>query len=60
MTDAERQVGRIKAIIYACDELTKNSDRYKEGNIAKLIALETAYDHIKGVLDNPAYCPWQE
>lgn len=52
----EMQIGRIEAVIEAAEEVLKrNVDRE-----TKLMAKETAYDHIKGIVEDEGYCPWQE
>lgn len=59
MTEAEKQISRIKAILEASEEVISSALKYgNSGTIA--IAKETAYNHIKGILDEPGYCPWEE
>ena len=61
MTNAELQLGRITAIIEAANSVIEQAQKntiYHRDTIA--MAKETAYDSIKGIIEDPAYCPWQE
>lgn len=61
MTNAEMQLGRITAIIEAANGVIEQAQKntiYHRDTIT--MAKETAYDSIKGIIDDPAYCPWQE
>ena len=59
MTDAEKQIGRISAVLYASEEVIKCANKHGESR-AKQVAIETAYEHIKGIVEDVSYCPWQE
>lgn len=59
MNTYEMQVGRITAIVEAADEVIKRAK--KHGNRGTVtMAKETAFDNIKGIIEDPGYCPWQE
>lgn len=59
MTEAERQIGRIKALFEASEELITSARKY--GNAGAIsVAKETAYDHVKGIIEDVGYNPWQE
>lgn len=55
MTKTELQIGRIDAVLYAAEELLKRTNDKETRQMAK----ETAYDHIKGILDDPDWFPWK-
>ena len=55
MTKTELQIGRIDAVLYAAEELLKCTNDKETRQKAK----ETAYDHIKGILDDPDRFPWK-
>lgn len=59
MKSFETQIARIKAVIGAAEEVAVRAKRLGDKN-TELIAKETAYDHIKGILEDPGWCPWQE
>lgn len=59
MNTYEMQVGRITAIVEAADEVIKRAKKHGNRNTVTM-AKETAYDHIKGIIEDPGYCPWQE
>ena len=59
MTDEERKYSRILAIMYASEAAIKSAEKHDKKRVQK-IAIETAYEHIKGVIENVDYCPWQE
>ena len=59
MTDAERQIGRIKAIMYASEEVIASAKNMTDKSVVQT-AMEVAYEHIRDILDNPDYCPWAE
>ena len=59
MNDAERQIGRIKAIMEASEDVITRAKEY--GNTGAItVAIETAYERVKGIIDDPGYNPWQE
>lgn len=59
MTDEEKIVGRIRSIMKASEETVNKLNKYlHEKDILK--AKEVAYDHIKGVLEDVGFNPWQE
>lgn len=53
------QIGRIEAVLYASEEVIKRA-KQKGQRDTELMAKETAYDHIKGIMEDPGWCPWQE
>ena len=59
MSEALKKIRRIEAVISASEGVIKETkcDRAREYT---LIAKETAYDHIKGILEDVGYNPWQE
>ena len=59
MSDEEKMIGRIKAVLYA-SEIVVNEAKPKGVRDAVIMAKETAYDHIVGIINDPSYCPWQE
>ena len=59
MNVSERQIGRMKAIIEATEDVLEKARKYDNKGVVSL-AKETAYDHIKGIIEDPGYCPWQE
>lgn len=59
MTDSEKQIGRIKAVLSATEEVLERARVYGDQH-TEMMAKETAYDHIKGIADSVDYCPWQE
>ena len=59
MTDCERQLGRIKAVLSASEEVLERA-KVSGDKYTIMMAKETAYDHIKGIADSVDYCPWQE
>ena len=59
MNDMEMQIGRIQAVLYASEEVVKRAKRTRDRG-TELMAKETAYEHIKGIMENPGWCPWAE
>ena len=59
MIRAERQVERMRAVINASEGVIERAKEQRDRNTL-LIAKETAYDHLKGILEDADYCPWQE
>jgi hypothetical protein len=59
MTDEERQIGRIKAVLYASEEVVEKAKKVGLKDTIQQ-AQEIAYEHIKGIIEDAAYCPWQE
>lgn len=59
MNDMEMQIGRIQAVLYASEETIKRAKQEGQRD-TELMAKETAYDHIKGIMEDPGWCPWQE
>ena len=59
MNDMEMQIGRIQAVLYASEEVVKRAKRTGDRETV-MMAKETAYDHIKGIMEDPGWCPWQE
>ena len=59
MSEQELIIGRIKAILYASEEVISLA-KPKGLRDTVIIAKETAYDHIVGIINDPSYCPWQE
>lgn len=53
------QLGRINAVLGATEEVVKRAKPYNDRKTI-MMAKETAYDHIKGIMEDPSYCPWQE
>ena len=53
------QLGRINAVLYASELTITKAKEYNDRSTI-LMAKETAYDHIKGIMEDPSYCPWQE
>lgn len=56
MNNTEMQIGRIQAVILATEEVISQAKTIGDKNMAK----GTAYDHIKGIMEEPGWCPWQE
>lgn len=56
---SDKQVNRIRAVLYASEEVVSRALKHGDKETI-LMAKETAYDHIKGIIDDVAYCPWQE
>lgn len=59
MTNEERQIGRIKAILSASEEVISRVKKLGDRN-TEIMAMETAYERIKGIVDDTGYCPWAE
>ena len=59
MNDMEMQIGRIQAVLYASEEVVKRAERTGDRGTV-IMAKETAYDHIRGIMEDPGWCPWQE
>ena len=59
MTTEEKLIGRIRAILGASEEVISSARKYNDINVVG-IAKETAYDRIKGIIEDPEYNPWQE
>ena len=59
MTDEEKQIGRIKAVLYASEEVVKRAKPHGDRETV-MMAKETAYDHIKGIVEDSGWCPWAE
>lgn len=59
MNTAERQAGRIHAVISAAEEVISRAKPLGDRETV-MMAKETAYDHIKGIMEDPGWCPWQE
>lgn len=59
MTNEEIQIGRIKAVLYAAEEVIKRAKPHSNKETI-ISAKEVAYDHILGIVEDVAYCPWQE
>lgn len=59
MTDEEKIIGKINAILYASED-TIASAKPKGLLDTVLRTKEWAYDLIVGVINDPSYCPWQE
>ena len=59
MNDMEMQIGRIQAVLYASEEVITRAKRTGDRETV-MMAKETAYDHIKGIMEDPGWCPWQE
>ena len=55
MTKTEIQIGRIDAVLYATEDLLKRTND-KE---TRQMAMETAYDHIKGIVEDVEWYPWK-
>lgn len=60
MTDDEKIVSRIRAIMSASEETVAKLNKYRNDREDILLAKEVAYDHIKGVLEDVGFNPWQE
>lgn len=60
MTDEEKIVSRIRSIMQASEETVNKLNKYRHDREDVLIAKEVAYDHIKGVLEDVGFNPWQE
>ncbi|MBQ1297422.1 MAG: hypothetical protein IIY21_25485 [Clostridiales bacterium] len=59
MIKEKMQIGRIEAVLYASEEVIKRAKQEGQRD-TELMAKETAYDHIKGIMEDPGWCPWQE
>ena len=59
MTEAEKQIGRIKALMGASEDVIRSARKYGNNEVIA-VAKDTAYDHIRGILFEPGYNPWQE
>lgn len=59
MTNEEKQIGRIKAVLYAAEEMIKHAKSHSDKETI-IAAKEVAYDHILEIVEDVAYCPWQE
>lgn len=59
MTVEEKQIGRIKAILGASEDVIVKARKFRNDGVVS-VAKETAYDHIKGILEDVGYCPWAE
>lgn len=59
MTNEEKIVGRIKAILYASETVIAEA-KPRGLRDTVMSAKELAYDQILGVVEDPAWCPWQE
>lgn len=59
MVKEKMQIGRIEAVLYASEETIKQAKKAGDRETV-IMAKETAYDHIKGIMDDPDWCPWQE
>lgn len=59
MVKEKMQIGRIEAVLYASEEVVARAKRTGDRG-TELMAKETAYDHIKGIMEDPGWCPWQE
>ncbi len=59
MVKEKMQIGRIEGVLYASEETIKKA-KQKGQRDTELMAKETAYDHIKGIMEDPGWCPWQE
>lgn len=59
MNDMEMQIGRIQAVLYASEEVITRAKRTGDRETV-MMAKETAYDHIRGIMEDPGWCPWQE
>lgn len=59
MNNTEMQIGRIQAVLYASEEVIKRAKPLGDRE-TELMAKETAYDHIKGIMEDPGWCPWAE
>lgn len=60
MTTGEQQIGRIKSIMKASEDTVKKYIKAGYNEIDILRAKEVAYDHIKNVILDLGYNPWQE
>lgn len=59
MSAEEKLIGRIKALLEASEEVIASASKYHNSEVVYM-AKETAYDRIKGIIDDPAFNPWQE
>lgn len=59
MTVEEKKIGRIRAVLSASEEVIGRAKKVNQKDVIS-IAMETAYEHIKGIIDDVSYCPWQE
>ena len=59
MVKEKMQIGRIEAVLYASEETIKKATQEGQRD-TELMVKETAYDHIKGIMEDPGWCPWQE
>lgn len=59
MNTFEMQIGRIQAVLYAAEEVATRAKKHGDRETV-LMAKETAYDHIKGIVEDPGWCPWAE
>ena len=59
MTEAEKQIGRIRAVLEAAEDVIAGA-RISNSRDTIAMAKETAYDSIKGIVTEEAFNPWQE
>ena len=59
MTTTEKQIGRMKAVLHASEEVIERANEHRDRNTL-LMAKETAYDHFKAILEDADFCPWAE
>jgi len=59
MSTEEKLIGRIKALLEASEEVIKSAGKFNNIEVVHM-AKETAYDRIKGVIEDPGFNPWQE
>ena len=59
MKSESMQIGRIRAILEAAESVVACAKKHNDIDTVKM-AKETAYDSILGIINDPAYCPWQE
>lgn len=59
MKKESMQMGRIMAVLKASEDVITSAKKHDNHDVIKM-AKESAYDHIIGIINDPAYCPWQE
>lgn len=52
-------LGRIIAIMNAAEDVIERAKACNDVSTI-MMAKDTAFDHVSGILKDPAYCPWQE
>ena len=60
MTNEEKIVNRITGVLKASEDTIRDLSDFRDKRFCELIAKEMAYEHIKGIIEDVGYNPYQE